>query len=423
MRILGTVILMFVVLVPQLFALTLDEALDAALQNHQRIVQFQARADQSKAEVGSARAAFLPNVAIDYSYLERDEDPWALGEKSSTLSLGASINLFNGMSDYHSYRAARQRALGADYRLRGTRADIILETRQAYIEVLRAVRSVATAAEGVALLERQKRDAALQFEYGVIARNDLLRVEVELSSARQDLLQAEGQQQIARRQLERTIGVLLPADEVLEEMTAVSLSGLEPTLVDSYRQQMLDNRSELHELRSELQAARQNRRASQGDYLPRVDLAVTHEEYDDDLFSASGEEEDNLLALSASWTLFDGFAREKSVAAAGARTRAVAAELRDTEAALVLQLETALQNARIASGRQVEARAGVASAEENYRVTENRFKQQQATTVDLLDAQYLLTRSRNLEINANYDLYLSLARLERVLEKPITEPQ
>ena len=82
----------------------------------------------------------------------------------------------------------------------------------------------------------------------------------------------------------------------------------------------------------------------------------------------------------------------------------------------ILQLETALQNLRIASGRQQEARAGVVSAEENYRVTQNRFQQQQATTVDLLDAQFLLTRSRNLAIDARYDLYLSAVQLERILE-------
>lgn len=412
-----TTLLLLLLLAPQAMALTLDEALDAALQNHQRIEQFRANADRSRAAVGIARAAFLPRIDLDYSYLERDEDPRALGEKNSTLSLGAALNLFNGLSDYHNYRAAKQRAEGADYQLQGTRADVILETQQAFIEGLRAARSVATAAEGVELLERQQRDTKLKFDYGVIARNDLLRVEVELSSARQDLLQAEGQQQIARRQLERIMGVRLPAEEVLTELSNSALQDFDPQLIDSYRRQMLDNRSELHYLGSELQAAKREQRANKGDYLPRVDLAMAHEEYGDQLSPTSSDDEDNLLTLRASWNLFDGFAREKNIAVTTARTRSLAAELRDTEATLVLQLETALQNARIARGRQREARTGVTSAEENYRVTDNRFAQQQATTVDLLDAQFLLTRSRNLEIDARYDLYLSSAQLERILEQ------
>ena len=398
------------------FALTLDEAIEAALQNHQQIEQSRANAALSQAAVGSARAAFLPSVDLDYSYLERDDDPKSFGEQSSTLSLGASLNLFNGLSDYHTYRAAQQRAKGADFRLQGVRADIVLETEQAFIEVLRAVRSVATAAEGVELLERQKRDTELKFEYGLIARNDLLRIEVELSSAKQDLLRAEGQQQIARRQLERTIGLRLPAEETLAELTDASLPQIDMNQAPSYRQQMMASRSELNFLRQELKATKRERRANKGSYLPQLDLAVAHEEYGDDLSPTSNNSDDNLLTLSASWNLFDGFAREKSIAATDARMRAVAAELRDTEAALVLQLETALQNLRIANGRLLEAKTGVTSAEENYRVTENRFQQQQATTVDLLDAQFLLTRSRNQEINARYDLLLSAAQLERILE-------
>ncbi|SHJ96193.1 Outer membrane protein TolC [Malonomonas rubra DSM 5091] len=397
------------------FALTLQQAIDAALQNHQRIEQFRAGVEQAEAAVGSAQAAFLPKLDLGYNYLERDEDPYSLGDKSSTLGLSGSINLFNGLTDYHSYRAAQKRAEGANYRLRGTRADIVLATEQAYIEVLRAARSVATASEGVELLQRQRRDTELKYQYGLLARNDLLRIDVELSSAKQDLLSAEGQQRIARRQLERTIGMQLPVDETPAELTESCLPKFDPDQSASYRELLLENRSELNYLRSELAAVNRERRANKGDYLPRIDLTAAHEEYGDDL--SPTDDDDNLLKLQASWSLFDGFAREKAVAASTARARAVAAELRDLEASLQLQLETALQNLRIADGRLLEAATGVASAEENYRVTENRFQQQQATTVDLLDAQYLLTRARNLEINARYDLYLSEALLERILEQ------
>lgn len=399
----------------QAAALTLNEAIKAAQQNHQRIEQFSASADQSRASVGIAKAVFLPRVDLGYSYLQRDEDPYALGEKSATLSLGASINLFNGLGDYHNYRSAQYRAEGADYQLQGTQADVILATAQAYIEALRAAHSVATAAEGVALLERQQRDTSLKFEYGLIARNDLLRIDVELSSARQDLLRAEGQQQIALRQLERTCGIRGINSKDLHELTENSLLSVDFNSRESYRKQMLKNRSELNYLRSEIESSKSERRANQGSYLPRIDLSVSHEEYADDLTLKSNDK-DNLLTLRASWNLFDGFAREKTLAVSSAKTRALTAQLCDTQETLNLQLETALENNRIAHGRQQEARTGVTSAEENYRVTDNRFQQQQATTVDLLDAQFLLTRARNLEINARYDLLLSSALLERILE-------
>ena len=62
------------------------------------------------------------------------------------------------------------------------------------------------------------------------------------------------------------------------------------------------------------------------------------------------------------------------------------------------------------------AETGLVQAEENYRVNENRYKAQVATTVDLLDAQEFLTRARNEKVKAFYDFHLADVALERILQ-------
>lgn len=401
-------------------ALTLEEAVTAALQNHQKIELFRANTDRSLAEVESARAAFMPSVDLGYDYLKQEQESFLLGKEASTLALRGSFNLFNGLADYHSYQAAKHRSAAAEYQLQGVLADTILAAKRAYIEELRSERTINTANEGVELLQRQQRDAALRYEHGVIARNDLLRVEVELSNARQDLLRAEGDYQVARRRLERVMGIALSDAEKLQENSDPRLFALDLEQADAYRHELLEKRSELNYLREFVAAAKQEKSASKGSYLPDLNLIVAHEEYGDSL-SPTGRDNsydnDNRLLLNANWNLFDGFASRGSVASADARVRAIAAELRDTEATLLLQLEIAMNEARVATGQLEESQTGVSQAEENYRVTENRYKQQQATTVDLLDAQFLLTNSRNQQVNARYDLYLTSAALERILER------
>lgn len=399
-------------------ALLLDEAIQAALQNHQQIELSHAGVEQANSAVYSAKAGFMPRLDLNYNYINRDQDPFQLGDKSSTFAIVGSLNLFNGLHTQNNYKAAQHRARAAEYVLKGTIADIILATRQSYIEILRAGRSVETAGEGVELLNRQLHDAELQFEYGLIARNDLLRVEVELSSARQQLLIAEGQLQISKRKFERITGLLLDDEPLVDN----GLQGFKADNdeISSYRQELLENRSELNYLREQLLASKRDRSASKGSYLPRIDLSLAHEEYGDSLIPGDlpdMADSDDKLMLNARWNLFDGYASRSAVAAADARSRAITADLHDTEAELLLQLETVLHNAHVAQGRLHEAKIGLTQAEENYRVTENLFQQQQATTVDLLDAQFLLTRSRNLEISARYDLYLSAAALDRTLER------
>lgn len=403
--------------VPDALALNLHEAVALTLANNQRIVQFQAAEEESTAVASATRSVFYPRLDLNYGYTRHDEPPPGEEEEFSILSLSASYNLFNGLADYNTTKAAGARSKAAGYQLRAVTADLILDVKQAYIAQLRAARSVETSREGVELLQRQQHDVELYFKQGMIARNDLLRVEVELSSARQDLLQAQGNLQIAKHRLERLMGVPLDQGQTLEDFS--QLPQLPETDPERYRLQLLQ-RSELNYLEQLLEASDRDRSAAKGNNLPRVDLTLSREEYGDSISPTSGDfDEDDKLMLTASWNLFNGFATHQSVAAADSRKRGISAELQDTRDALFLQLQTALSDIKVAQGRQQEALSGVTQAEENYRVTQSRYRQQQATTFDLLDARFLLTRTRNQEINARYDLHSKTAVLDRVLERDL----
>jgi outer membrane protein TolC len=62
------------------------------------------------------------------------------------------------------------------------------------------------------------------------------------------------------------------------------------------------------------------------------------------------------------------------------------------------------------------AEVAIDQGEENYRVVESQFKERVATSTDLLDARFLLTRAKNQYNDAVNDLRLSAAQIERVLE-------
>ncbi|NOY65436.1 MAG: TolC family protein, partial [Nitrospirae bacterium] len=118
----------------------------------------------------------------------------------------------------------------------------------------------------------------------------------------------------------------------------------------------------------------------------------------------------------ARWNIFDGFRKKYQIEAEESEMLALEERLRDTEDELLLQLTTALENYRTSMERLKVARKAVEQARENYRITENRFRQRMATTTDLLDARFFLTRAENDLKNAEYDYYLSMAEIERVIE-------
>lgn len=98
---------------------------------------------------------------------------------------------------------------------------------------------------------------------------------------------------------------------------------------------------------------------------------------------------------------------------------AVTERIKDTKKELRLQVKTAILSYRVARESLSVAQKGIEYAKENYRITDNQFKQQMATSTDLLDARVLLTRARNDYTNNLYDFHLAIAKIERIVEKDL----
>jgi outer membrane protein TolC len=403
-------------------ALTMEEAVTFAIANNHRIKQFENLEYSAMEDVGVKRSAFWPSADLSYSYSDVETSGGTAIGSTFNRNVGVgtaeiSYNLFNGLSDLKSLKESRARAEASMYEKDAVVADVVLETKTAYIGVLRAMRAEKTAGEGVELLERQARDAKRFYEVGLFAKNDLLKVEVELASARQDLISAKGDMVVAKKRLARTMGTGILEDEVISEPEEMPSMG--ELSYETLSAEALERRSELKQLDALDEAYNYNVGAIKGEYLPRIDIAFSHNRYGDnaDLDGrAFLHDEDNRVVLSATWNVFSGFSTKHGIEKARFQQMATHHQLKDTEEEVLFQLREALEGYEVSIGRLEAAETAVLQAEENYRVTENQFRERVATTTDLLDARFFLTRARNQVNNALYDVHLWAARLERVIE-------
>ncbi|MCP3950736.1 MAG: TolC family protein, partial [Desulfobacterales bacterium] len=374
---------------------------------------------QSKREAaGKSRAGFLPALDFGYSYGVHEEENSPTGRELSTVTLVATYNLFNGKSDEKNFLRAKALAEAEEGRRESAEADTVLAVKEAFIDVLRAGKFLETSKESVRLLTRQQQDASLHLREGLIARNDFLRVAVDLSTTQQELLQNEGNLTISRKKLEKAMGVEIATGEEIEDFKDLPEAGDLPFA--DMQAKMLENRSELKYLKHVKEAHEFHKEAIAGGRLPRVNLTLAHERYGDSSLPSGRDnsyDDDTKAAIEVSWNLFDGYYKRFAIAEVNAIVKAAGEEARETEAALTLQLNTVLEEHRVARGKLVAAEVAVSQAEENYRVTDNRLKQREATIVDILDARFYLTRARNQRAMAFYEIYKSAARIDRVLEQ------
>lgn len=406
------------------YALTIDEAIELARANNHRLKQYRHLTRAQENRVGSARAAFWPAVDLDYRAARSDNAYDFAGQTfrkqtQSTATATASYNLFSGLSDWHDVKSAKALLQASRYELRGVEADIVLEAKNTFIEVLRAQQNLLVAREAVTLLQSQRRNAELQYRVGLTAKNELLKVEVELASALQERIRTEGLLRVAKRALERAIGIAMSDDESFEELGEIEKAAID---IDRLADIMYDNRSELAYLKSRKKSREYTRRSILGGYLPSIDLSVSYSQFGERL-ATDGRidplpDEETQTLITATWNLFAGLKTARDAAAERAEILALEERVLDTKQDLLLQLRQAVEVHTVSAERISVSKTSVAQAEENYRITENQFKQRVADATDLLQARTLLTRSRSELTSSIYNHHRSIAAIERVIESP-----
>lgn len=402
-------------------ALTLEEAVNKALTGNHEITEYKYLTEQKERQVGAAFSPFLPSLDASYSYQRSNEnDKYGLDKnQASSADVTVSYNLFKGGADSLNLKSAKSSLEAQKYMENSIKSDVVLDVKKAFFSILQAKKDVEAAKESVELLESQLKDAQLNYDVGISPKNEVLKVEAELASQRQALLQAKSTENTSVFELERLINENIPSNEIYEDFSAPSQKKLDSAaLFESLKA----NRSELKYVRELVKAQNYSADATKRGGLPSINVSASYNSYGDDAKPADRDstyDDEVIFGASANWSIFDGNARRSTAAAEKAYAMSLKHQELKTTAQMKYQLENALEQYELATGSLAVAEKETESAEENYRITENQYKQRVATSTELLDARVMLTRARNNYNKALYDIYKAMAEIERVTEEQV----
>jgi outer membrane protein TolC len=155
-------------------SLTIAEALNSAIENSNRIKQFSSLADSQGEKVKAEKSEFFPSLYLGYTFVRQEKDIFFSTKNRSDFAVEGTYNLFNGFVDTKNLEKEEHLLVAERYQEEAVVEDVLLETKRAFIDVLRIGSNLEAAKEGVELLKRQRRDSELRFKEGLIAKNDLL---------------------------------------------------------------------------------------------------------------------------------------------------------------------------------------------------------------------------------------------------------
>lgn len=410
-------------------AMSLAQAVDNAIEANLELKQSRREIDAAVANQRIQRSNLLPTFSTDYRYTRSDQDSFGgafAGGFSSTLqdefSLSATVTqpIFEGFSLINRYGAADLGTDVAALNLRTTRLNVIFRTKQSYFNVLKNRKLVLVALDSVNLLEAQVEVARNFYEVGMTPLNDLLQVQVELANARQDLIVAQNSLDIA----ETEFNIILRRP-VNAPVNLVDITDYQPLVreLDDFLSLAARNRFDVQAADLQIQIAEKEVTIARRGYYPSVNLEGTwfRRGADWDLSDQEGffDPDGWTIAGVASWNFWEWGRtayNEKEKTHRLAQSRLEKQRTLDTAR---LEVERAYLTARQSEKNIVTVEAAIEQARENWRITQERFKEQVATSTDLLVAQNLLVRTQNNYFNALYDFKIAKAALQRAVNLEI----
>jgi len=397
-----------------LSALSIDEAVNTALKNNQDVLIKNIQVKQKTQTTKSGEAGFLPTLDLKYAYKHRNKVSSSQDKDDASASATISYNLFNGFKNQNTLQSAIEDEKASQYLLKATKQDITLETKSAFISYLNLAKQLETHLSAYELFEKQYNDSKSKFEQGLIAKNDLLKIHVNMLDAKQNVIKAKADLFTSKNSLSNIMGGTALNNISIDELSE------ENDIKNVYKIESLENRSEIKALLHNIKAYENIMQANKSTYYPKVDASYSYNKYGENMGLSSkdtGLNSQNITNITATWNLYNGGSDEASIKIAKMKINETLLSLEKMRLDINLQYTQALSTLEVARENLVISKLALEQALSNYEIVSNRFNEGVSSTTDLIDANYLLSQAKQRFYSAFYSKFLAYASLDRVTEK------
>jgi len=416
--------------------LTLEASIDIALKNSIVINIAKEGSKGANAQKREAFTGFLPKFSTSYSYTRLNEAPFmkfvdvppplntiipngteliAGTQNNYNWAIEAKQPLFAGGGILANYQA---NSIGEDAaRLEETAKyqDVVQEVKIAYFNILRAQRIQDAARQSVEMLTAHRDVAQDYFKVGMIPKNDLLHAEVELANGKQALIRAQNAVELTKSSFNTVL-----KRKIFTPVEIVDILNYQP-LKQSFEECLNMARQSRPELKiSSLRAEQAGKvvKVAQSDYFPSLNVVGNYTRFGDTA-SVSGSEYQNAetwyVMAVASWNFWEWGKTKFRVDASRARENQALEATKELNDQITLEIKNAYLILQETESQIVVWQKVIEQAEENFRISEERYKERVATSTEVLDAQTLLTKAKSEYANALGDYNVNYAKLQRAM--------
>ena len=287
-------------------ALSLNDAISESLANNLLLKMEANSVDIAEEDYFQSKSNYLPSISLnanisenEYSSLKTQSgiigSDYELAPSSKSIIL--SQNLFSGFSRFYNTISTKESLNLKRLNEKKVTQDIILETIEAYYNVLIAEKSVKSYKDNLESVAERSNATIKEYEVGLTSKTDVAQAEAFLNNAKIDLLDSE----IILKNLKNSFFDLVGVDA--ENLIFSEINADIPSSFSEFKEILIANNYSIRMAEVNLKIMNANVGVARSAYYPQLSLTATKSELDE--FSAEIDELTNEeIKATLNWPIF-----------------------------------------------------------------------------------------------------------------------
>lgn len=390
--------------------ITLQEAINIALENNYQLKVAANNVDLADKQVRSEKADYLPslnanmsgNRNIGRSFNENTGQITTRTNNSFRSNLSADLPIFSGFENLHSLKSSQFEKKSEKQNLERVRENIIFNTASNYLQFILDKKILEIDRENLEASRKTLQQVKAQVEVGSRPTVDLYNQEATVASNELAVVNSENALESSRLQLIQTLQIdprkqyeFATPDVDTQSVTTQSYD------LDQLVETALENRSDLKREQLNIQSIKHQLSATRGSLYPSLSLGASLSSsyselqpfgFQDQFFDQNINRQ---IGLSLSIPIFGTLNRQTNVQSQEITYKNAKLNLRDTELQIVQEVNQAYNDYKSYVKQLEAAQKALQAAERSYQTQKERYEVGAGTLIELSDAnaQYVEAQS------------------------------
>jgi len=423
------ILLMVTSVLAQNSPLTLEKSLEIGLESSKEIKISESAVSSAEAKLTEMNSNLYPQLSVGFNYNHLSEVPIqfssplfaAGGSPIDALYANASIEqpLFTGFK-LLSLKNAAEYGKGAKL-LQNSQIinEKALAIHVSFWNLYKMDKVVEVLKESIAGLEKHLKDTDLFFQNGLLTKNDLLKLKVRVSETRTKLIEAKNAFDVARAVYNKNLGYSL------NQKTEILVENFQDNLTTYNYAQILEEafntRSELASIKFQSMAAEEKITASKSTWFPQIAAfgSFNYLKVDGTQLVKSDWTNFWMVGVNVKWNIWDWWKTSSMAEQAEQQFNQVQLSSQILKENIEIEVYRNYLQMQSEASKVEVSKLRVESAEENYRIINDKYETQLATSTDLVDADSELLDAKTKLLTSYINYKIANAYLDKSIGRKI----